>query len=373
MNIKEELLKLKNGLLVRKDIDDIKNKSTKEENNIPEDTKKETLKGEYETYNLISARLRNLDDKVDNFINWYFNNFVKGNYTSIGEYSKPREMRDLIEKVAVWYELRYPEYEVNRLMPGSSQERTEINDIMFNNNLYFNDTYDDSSKKINWADFYNKDVFINSLPCEEKFMFQSTNYSSIVYLNNDELNLAHLHLTPNGIVEMAEGFNYLQKENSNNVHINLDSYFEGKHIKNVVEYLKSNNISLTPNNGFEEAIKWHDKWTFLKDEFLNCVMYRIIERGENRIGPRRAFLFAKEFNRSIDIPMMYGVDTSDPGLRLFVDEYIKAGGSKDLVCYINYFSRSSKNENLEIIKVSKIIEWSDNVEKHYSNGRQFVK
>ena len=33
---------------------------------------------------------------------------------------------------------------------------------------------------------------------------------------------------------------------------------------------------------------------------LNCVMYRIIERGGNRIGPRRAFLYAKEFERNID-------------------------------------------------------------------------
>ena len=100
-------------------------------------------------------------------------------------------------------------------------------------------------------------------------------------------------------------------------------------------------------------------------------MYRIIERGGNRIGPRRAFLFAKEFNRNIDIPMMYGVDTSDPGLKQFVDEYIKAGGSKDLVCYGNYFSRSSKNEKLETIKVREIIHWLEPIER-LSKGRQLV-
>lgn len=32
-------------------------------------------------------------------------------------------------------------------------------------------------------------------------------------------------------------------------------------------------------------------------------MYRIIERGGNRIGPKRAFLFAKEFGRDIRIPV----------------------------------------------------------------------
>lgn len=354
MNIKEELIKLRNGLLVENDTEEV-------------------VKDEYAIFRLINSRLRNLDDKVDNYINWYYNNVVKGHYTSIDEYAEPRRMRNLIEKVAVWYELRYPEYEVNRLIPGSSLEITEINDVMFNNNRYFNDILGDNSNKanLNWADFYNKDVFINSLPWEERFMFQKTNYRNIVYLNNDVSDLAHLHLTADGKVEMAEDFNYLQKEDPNNVNIDLDSYFEGKHIKEVVQYLKSKNISLSPNNGLEEAIKGYDKWTFLKDEFLNCVMYRIIELGGKRIGPRRAFLFAKEFNRNIDIPMMYGVDTSDPGLKLFVDEYINAGGSLDLICYENYHSKSSKNERLETIKVKEIIDWLEPIEKR-SKGRQFV-
>ena len=74
-----------------------------------------------------------LNDKVNDFIGWYYENFVKGFYTDIGEYHVPKEMLNLIEKITVWYELRYPEYEVNRLMPGSSLEITEINDVMFNN------------------------------------------------------------------------------------------------------------------------------------------------------------------------------------------------------------------------------------------------
>lgn len=361
MNIKEELMKLKTGLLTRRDIEE-------KEQNISNDTIK-IVKDEYTTYRYINSRLRNLDDKVDNYINWYFKNAVKGHYTPIGEYSEPRRMRDLIEKVAVWYELRYPKYEVNRLMPGSSEERTEINEVMFNNNQYFNDTLDNSSKNINlnWSDFYNKEVFIKSLPSDEQFMFREVYYSSNVTIDANVPYLVRLHLTPDGIVDNAENFNYLKEDNS----IDLDSYFVGKHIKEVLQYLKYNNISLNPNNNLEEAIKWYDKWVFLKDEFLNCVMYRIIERGGNRIGPRRAFLFAKEFNRNIDVPMMYGVDTSDPGLKLFVDEYIKAGGFKDLVCYENYHSKSSKNEKLETIKVGEIIDWLEPIEKR-SKGRQYV-
>ena len=81
-----------------------------------------------------SIRNVNLDAKVDNFIDWYFENMVKGHYTDIGEFHKPNDMRNFIEKMAVWYELRYPDYEINRLMPGSNQERTIISNVMFNNN-----------------------------------------------------------------------------------------------------------------------------------------------------------------------------------------------------------------------------------------------
>ena len=75
---------------------------------------------------------------------------------------------------------------------------------------------------------------------------------------------------------------------------------------------------------------------------LDAVMYRIIERGGNRMGPRRGFLFAKEFGRNIDIPMMYGVDYSDPGLRSFIIEYIKL--------FINNFYLLNRHNNTMFIK-----------------------
>lgn len=92
-----------------------------------------------------------------------------------------------------------------------------------------------------------------------------------------------------------------------------------------------------------------------KEGLLDSVMYRIIERGGNRIGPRRAFLFAKEFGRNIDIPMMYAIDRSDPGLRLFINEYIKNGGSKDLLCYIDYFHSVLVDKKVDTISIQDLI------------------
>ena len=115
----------------------------------------------------------NLDDKIDEFIIWYYENMVKGVYTKIGEFHSPREMRDLIEKIAVWYELRYPKYEINRLMNCCGQEEINVSDIMFRNNPYINALLDENSdaKELDWDEFYNQHAFIKSLPCEERYYF----------------------------------------------------------------------------------------------------------------------------------------------------------------------------------------------------------
>ena len=292
----------------------------------------------------------NLDDKVDEFIQWYYENMVKGKFTDIGEYHFPNEMRNLIEKIAVWYELRYPSYEINRLMPGSGQEQINVNDVMFRNNPYVNDLLDEDSdaKELDWDDFYNVDVFMRSLPWSERLFFTKPSYRSIVYLSAGYRS-AHLHLTKNGLVEIAE--NITSYTNS----IIKDEELVGLNVVDVIKLFQERGVKLPEDNGLDTATREFNKWIYQKEGILDCAMYRIIERGGNRIGPRRAFLFAKEFGRNIDIPMMYAVDRSDPGLRLFMNEYLKAGGSKDLVCYNGYFSRASKRENVSTITIQELI------------------
>ena len=252
--------------------------------------------------------------------------------------------------MAVWYELRYPDYEINRLMPGSGQERIEINDVMFNSNNYINELFDENAdvRALDWDDFYNAKAFINSLSWDERYLFGRPRYRDLVYIDSHRRS-AHLHLTSKGFVELSEKIgsytNFKVK----------DEELKGMHVKNVVKLLKEKGISLPSGNELEETIKDVENWNYQKEEMLNCVMYRIIERGGNRMGPRRGFLFAKEFGRNIDIPMMYAIDRSDPGLRLFINEYIKAGGSKDLVCYIGYFSRTKKSKKLDTISIQDLI------------------
>ena len=140
-----------------------------------------------------------------------------------------------------------------------------------------------------------------------------------------------------------------------------DEELTGLNVRDVVKLFQEKGIELPENNELEKTINEANKWIQQKEGILDCAMYRIIERGGNRIGPRRAFLFAKEFGRNIDIPMMYAVDRSDPGLRLFMNEYIKSGGSKDLECYVGYFSRASKKEKLDTVTIQDLILtlWND--------------
>lgn len=317
MSIKDELLKLRTKLA----------KDIKEEN-----------------------ELIDLDDKVDVFIDWYRKNIVNEIYSSIGKYRKPREMRNLIEKMAVWYELKYPSYEINRLMPGSSQEEININDLMFKKNSYINDSFDEDSdiRKLEWDKLNNASAFIKSLPWEERNNFDKPIYKDIVWFD-PELGSAHLHLTKDGVVEMAEEVSTWTDG------IIKDEELKGLYAEEVVKLFKEKGIKLPEGNELEKNIERVNNAIYQKEEMLNCVMYRIIERGGIRFGPRRAFLFAKDFGRDISIPMQYAVDYSDSGLRSFINEYIKSGGSEDLECYIGYFHRTDKNEKLNTISVQDLI------------------
>lgn len=296
-----------------------------------------------------------LDEKVNNFLKWYYENIIKGNYTNIGELSKVSEMRNFIEKVAVWYELRYPDYEINRLMSGSNQENISVDNIMFNENQYINYlcTQNDNVRTLEWSEFYNPKTFIHSLPYQERALLAKPKYQSIVYLDMYN-NVAHLHLTSKGIIAESEGVgiytNFKVKDNE----------LRGIHIEDAIKLLKERGIYLPNNNELEKAITNVSKEQYQKEEMLNCVMYRIIQRGGNRIGPRRAFLFAKEFKRNIDIPMIYAIDYSDPGLRKFINEYLKSGGKKDLICYIGYFDRTSKIDELNTTTIEELLKTVNN-------------
>lgn len=345
MNIKEELITFREEIARKKPSMKFNNYMVHELGKIFGDsTKKQEQCEETKVVPIV------LDDKVDEFIKWYGDNMVD---------SIPEDLRNFIEKMAVWYELRYPDYEINRKFRYSEQEFTQISDIMFNQNKYINEQLNEESeiRILDWDEFYNTNAFINSLPFKEKKFISKPRYQSQIGIRINEKKY-HYFLTSNGYIRTYNHSNKISindKEEKTFNFIDID-------IEKFLSFLKDGNFELSQYDikYIEDAIQRYKNECYAKEELLNCVMYRIIERGGNQIGPRRALLFAKEFNRNIDIPMIYAVNYSDIGLRLFMNEYIKSGGSKDLECYANYFSRTNKYEKLNTVTIQELIKYMNN-------------
>lgn len=68
----------------------------------------------------------------------------------------------LSEKMVVWYELRYPDYELNKLIPFTFEEQN--NERLLVNNPYLNI----EMPQYIWSKFYNPKAFISSLSQSEK-------------------------------------------------------------------------------------------------------------------------------------------------------------------------------------------------------------
>lgn len=93
-----------------------------------------------------------------------------------------------------------------------------------------------------------------------------------------------------------------------------------------------------------------------KNDMLNLTMYMLINQ-DRIVGPRRAYLFAKEFKLNKDIPMMYGINENDKHLRQFINEYLKDGGNKELTCITNYGDKDKYLLNFATIE--KILTFTD--------------
>ncbi|MBR1376986.1 MAG: hypothetical protein IJ565_04150 [Bacilli bacterium] len=259
-----------------------------------------------------------LDNNVDRLIEWYSNNILKGQSNIEDKYFEPRELSNFIDKIAVWYELRYPDYEIDRMYEPYVKDGKNINKVMFQNNPYIKELLDgnDDVNALDWNDFYNKDVFINSLSWKELYHLKKPEYPVSVQL--DSKNEISFLLNKDGTVAKANGLD--------------DDKIKGMHIKDVLEVLKSKNL-ISMHNNLEKIIKDYEDRDYLSNEILNAAMHRIMERGGNVIGSRRGLLFAKEFGLDVNVPMEYGIDLNNPNLKEFINECIKSGGDINLVCH----------------------------------------
>ena len=305
-----------------------------------------------------------LDDKVDNFINWYTENMVKGQYTDTGEYHKPREVRNLIEKMAVWYELRYPEPEIDKIFQPNKEIQVDINEEIFINNSVTEDLINESGdwgkwsklvlSMLEWTEFYNMDIFLKSLSEIERTYLRDVSYNPYVRLHLTNSEDVKISLNPDGyIIDVDNIINICPLNGHEDI---FSEDLIGMKIEDLAILLeKRYNCSEEQLESIKREIKEVNNYKTFKEGLLDSVMYRIIERSGCTYGGKRAFLFAKEFNRNIDIPMQYGYCIEHHGIKELINMYLENGGNEELVCYSNYQTRIDKNEPLKGYKVKELL------------------
>ena len=303
-------------------------------------------------------KVTDLNQKINDFIL----NYRQATKSNPQMFASPKSIRHLIDKVAIWYELRYPDYDVNRIIPMGLIDGTQSSQEMFEHNPMY------QGEENNWQDFCNYETFINALPVLERLYLKDLNYPQIVYLDVEEKGInpetgrpivvkvpqAHLHLTKDGHVEQAE---FLETINGTKPE---GLVLKGKSLKEAVEELEHHGIIIPKKSEAKNVIRIHQIMEKTKEGILDCAMYEIIERGGSKLGPRRGLLFASELERDIDIPMKYGIDYSNTdALMNLIETYIELGGKKDLECYEGYFYHP-KNTELNTQSLQNIVSVIDN-------------
>ncbi len=302
MSIKEYLLNLKEKLGL------FKKEEGKSAEKILSDSLTEEEKQRADEVSNKSCALEELPrKKIDDFLSWYATVLPSWN-EKIKVEEEVKSMMNFIEKVAVWYELRYPNFTIFGNTEGLVNDWANL--TMFEENPYINDLLGEDSvvNDLDWSEFYNTKSFINNLCFKERKYFARPNYGKYILING-----YHLELSKTGRVLSFDGLDhYKLKKNEVN----------GKDVKEVVALLKEKEIISPTGNEIDKEIQIYEGKKERKSKMLDAIMYRIIERGDTySIGARRGLLFAKEFKLDLLIPITYEIAL---GNDRYIDVFLRA-------------------------------------------------
>lgn len=271
--------------------------------------------------------------KRNDFFSWLRKSELKINEVDI---------RNFIEKMAVWYEIRYPNKNIyNMFYMGKSNIANPITSSSGYGNLLSvlnEEEKNDFSRAvglIDWNDFFDINTFIRILDDNERTYIEKPIFGFCYkFLNNQRI-----YFSSKGKIIEIEGN---PPKYSLDLKIILDPF--------IGEFASSITKTLFDNGFYDDGLNiWdlihtYEKEVLFREKLLDMVMYRIIERG-HLLGVERGFLFAREFERDISIPFKY-LTYSLLNKRPLINEYLKAGGSLDVDCCLYYFA--SKIENVEM-------------------------
>lgn len=238
-----------------------------------------------------------------------------------------QDIRDFIEKMTVWFELRYPDSEIKKMF-GFTNTEIDITTEIFHNNPNLADILKNSMTEIDlkWSDFYNYDAFYSSLSEDEKRFLKAPCYPDLVFLYRGKVD--HVHLSSEGYVEMYESTTI----SSGYINMVTDEY-KDCHIEKFVEMLEEKGKPIDCNSEAYKAINLYSNQNRLRNNIIECVMYRIMMRGDKKESSlRRAYLFAKEFCPiEIDFLADYAVVYQDIELLKFMRDDLGDAKIEDII------------------------------------------
>lgn len=304
---------------------------------------------------LKSNEIKTIDQKIEEYFDWYEENILLYKCRANEREEELENLKKLINKFVVWYEIRYPDYELSRKIPFYYDDNSrEMNEILKEQKQVPND--------FDWSTFYDKKVFLKSLSQEEKELISGDRYNrrmTDLWFENQDDRFYRVQLTISNKFNVTKAFmpyfssgDSLSKEE-----------LQGKSIDEAIQILKSYRYIL--NDRDNDFFQYQKNLRENPHKIFDVIMYSMIKSGGRYTGPRRALLFAQEFHLNMDIPMSYGVISEDDNTLYLIDEYLKNGGHEDLICCVDYFRKDKK-----VMPLNDIIEKFLNDEPSYEVQRE---
>lgn len=223
----------------------------------------------------------------------------------------------LVNKITDWYQTRYPDKFIDIYFERYG-EVDNINDFVF-----------EGTKKPNmdWNDIYNAKVFFNLLSPSLKNYISRPRYPRSIFAGKYTQEV--IDLSAKGTILFAHIFEdyvgkHIKELYSDIIDKNLKNYTDGYSI--LIRDLKEE---------IPRVIKEYEDEVKAKEIMFDCVIYNLLDYWSLEHGACRALLFAEEFNRNIDIPLIYGLGFNNDN-RAFFNYYLMLGGDPNLECYENY-------------------------------------
>lgn len=258
----------------------------------------------------------NLEKQVMNFVKYY-----SGKMDCCTE----SEVENFIDKMAVWFELRYPD---------KYFENFNIDEVMFTQNPYLKNNWEEDLGYLSWHEFYNTKTFVNSLNYDESLFLARPVYEDI-YLRYFG---CKIKLSNRGTILKCGRLGSREYDGKP-----LGEAIVGMHIKDAYNLLSSRSDTLGVLSEIEKCIADYELRCSLKEGILDAVMYRVVDRGGRFYGALRGLIFAEEFNRDMTKPMQYITNDNFRKIKELINKYLHLGGSLDINCYTDYFDMDDKD------------------------------